>query len=101
MDDNARRLMLLFASEDVMFQAIAVFSCLGKTGKLPDKLLIPDFSNVPEDAVVLGVQHDYSRDGFVFKLRHPSFGIVPTGGHIPFVDNTEEILVEANKKCES
>jgi len=45
---------------------------------------LPDFSNIlPPDAVVLGVQYDFLRGSFLFKIYSNTFEIVRQFAQIP------------------
>jgi hypothetical protein len=49
-------------------------------------IAMPVFPPLPADAIVLGVNYETRMRSFVFTLAHPSFGEVPLGAQIPFLE---------------
>lgn len=55
-------------------------------------LRVPQFLNIPEDAIVFNVQHDFDMGAFKFLIYHTSFPKVEEAGRFPILGREIRII---------
>lgn len=83
--DASRRARIFYATPDFVLSLFDV----GTPQKLYDGSLVyrlPRLTNLPSDARVTGVQYDFTRHAFAFRIEHPSFDPVAPGHVCPTME---------------
>ena len=74
------RFKYLYVSDRLIMQMVeGLYEC--------DCIKLPNFKDLPEGYAVVAVEYDFSRQGFVFKIYHPSFPIQDIGMRGEIIDS--------------
>jgi hypothetical protein len=94
--EKSRKVKLYSVDEDVMLDMVS-----GMLGY--DSISLPEF-DLPEDAIVRGVQYRMERLAFCFLIESESFDEIKVGEQIPIADacwNTRAIKINKVNELES